>query len=184
MIWAYLLYSKADQAIIDNRIAQLYSNTIRVSGHCLLYTISRLFAKYGSCLLYTFQTMLYGLHCLPYAKTAFPDHKQLYLCSIFRIRCLGETCPFNKSNQALNNTQRLDMSKTRDHHAMIAKCPGWRRCNVSSHTDKSGIDQSSINRAALSQWYVFVGFALSICFPVIRYYANTPICSNLRLNPF
>lgn len=123
-------------------------------------------------------------HCLPYAKTALPDHKQLYLCSIFRIRCQGETCPFNKSNKALNNPQRLDMSQTRDHHAMIAKCPGWRRCNVSSHTDKSGIDQSSINRAALSQWYVLVGFALSICFPVIRYYAHMLICSNLRLNPF
>ena len=49
-------------------------------------------------------------HCLPYAKTALPDHKQLYLCSIFRIRCQGETCPFNKSNQALNNPQRLDLT--------------------------------------------------------------------------
>ena len=37
VIWAYLLYSKANQAIIDNRIVQPYAATIRVDGLCLLY---------------------------------------------------------------------------------------------------------------------------------------------------
>lgn len=53
-------------------------------------------------------------HCLPYAKTALPDHKQFYLCSIFRIRCQGETCPFNQTSKELGNLQRLDLTQSKE----------------------------------------------------------------------
>ena len=74
--------------------------------------------------------------------------------------------------------------QTMEHYTMMATCQSWRSCNVSIYTYSSSLAQSSSYWAALSKWAVFVVFALSIRFTVIRYYANTPICSNLRLNPF
>ena len=95
-------------------------------------------------------------------KNGISAPNQLYLPRPFSPYAIRGKCTHltRLGTIAADRIQR----QTRKHYTLIAICPGWRRCSVSTYPDRSGLAQSSSRCITLSQWAVFVGFALSIRF--------------------
>ena len=80
VIWACLLYSKAYQAIIDNRIAQPYADTIRVNGLCLLYAFPIILSRWALFAIHKTPYMIQSssICCAHFAQLSNRDNRQIH----------------------------------------------------------------------------------------------------------
>ena len=136
MIWACLLYSKAYQAFIDNRIAQPYAATIRVNGLCLLYATLKRLTKHGP---------LFAIH-----KTHYPIPSS-FICRAHFAQLANKDNRQISPNQAKNEqVQRIETARynqVQSHDSENGNTGGLYKASICPH--RSGL----YNPPALSQRY-------------------------------